>query len=113
MVSIEKARHIALSFPETEEHPHFDRKAFRVKKKTFATLLEKDKTMNLKLSLADQSVFCVFDSKIIYPVPGGWGRMGYSTVNLSKVKMAMFIDAITSAYCNAAPKKWAEKYFRG
>lgn len=32
MVSIEKARALALSFPETDEHPHFERKASRVKK---------------------------------------------------------------------------------
>lgn len=110
MVSVEKARQMALSFPETDEYPHFDRKAFRVKKKIFATLLEKDRTVNLKLSLADQSVFCVFDSSIIYPVPGGWGRMGYTTVNLKKIKIAMFKDALTVAYCATAPPKLAEKF---
>jgi len=57
MVSIETVRKLALAFPETDEHPHFERKAFRVKKKIFATLLEKDKTVNLKLTLEDQSVF--------------------------------------------------------
>ena len=41
MVSIETVRKLALSFPETDEHPHFERRAFRVKKKIFATLSEK------------------------------------------------------------------------
>ena len=110
MVSIETVRKLALSFPETDEHPHFERRAFRVKKKIFATLSEKDNTMSLKLTLHDQSVFCAFDNTVIYPVPGGWGRMGFTFVNLKKVKMAMFKDALTVAYCTVAPHKLAEKY---
>jgi len=42
MISIDTVRDLALSFPETDEHPHFDRRAFRVKKKIFATLSEKE-----------------------------------------------------------------------
>jgi hypothetical protein len=110
MVSIETVRQMALSFPETDEHPHFDRRAFRVKKKIFATLSEKDLTVSLKLTLVDQSVFCAFDDTIIYPVPGGWGKMGFTYVNLKKVKKAMFKDALTVAYCTNAPAKLAEKY---
>ncbi|MES1219805.1 MAG: MmcQ/YjbR family DNA-binding protein, partial [Bacteroidota bacterium] len=87
------------------------RRAFRVKKKIFATLSEKDRTVNLKLTLADQSVFCAFDKTIIFPVPGGWGRMGFTCVNLKKVKKAMFKDALTVAYCTVAPPKLAEKFW--
>lgn len=110
MVSIETVRQLALSFPETDEHPHFKPKAFRVKKKIFATFLKKNMTLNLKLTLVDQSVFCAFDSLVIYPVAGGWGRMGFTTVNLKKVKKAMFKDALTTAYCSVAPPKIAERF---
>ena len=110
MVTVEEARRLSLSFPETDEHPHFDRRAFRVKKKIFATLSEKDKTLNLKFTLVDQSVFCAFDPAVIYPVPGGWGRMGFTTVNLKKVGKRMFKDALTVAYCNVAPPKLATKF---
>ncbi|MBK5273061.1 MAG: MmcQ/YjbR family DNA-binding protein [Bacteroidia bacterium] len=110
MVSIETVRQLALSFPETDEHPHFDRTAFRVKKKIFATLSETDNSENLKLSLIDQSVFCAFDPSVMYPVPGGWGRMGFTYVNLKKVKKAMFKDALTMAYCRSAPPKLSEKF---
>lgn len=105
MVSIEEVRELALSFPETDEHPHFERRAFRVKKKIFATLSEKDKTVSLKLTLHDQSVFCAFDKSVIYPVPGGWGRMGFTFVDLKKVRKAMFKDALTTAYCTVASPK--------
>jgi hypothetical protein len=113
MVSIETVRRFALSFPETDEHPHFERKAFRVKKKIFATLSEKDKTLNLKLTLIDQSVFCSFDNTVIYPVPGGWGRQGFTTVNLKKVKLSMLKDAMTTAYCTVAPPKLAARFLPG
>lgn len=110
MVSIKTVRELALSFPETDEHPHFERKAFRVRKKIFATLSEKDMNVSLKLRLVDQSVFCAFDKTVIYPVPGGWGRMGFTYVNLKKVKKAMFKDALTVAYCTTAPAKLASAY---
>jgi len=110
MVDIETVRKLALSFPETNEHPHFHRKAFRVKKKIFATLSEKDKTLNLLLSPVDQSVFCSFDKTVIYPVPGGWGLKGATTVNLEKVKKSMLKDALTMAYCKVAPAKLAAKF---
>ena len=105
MVSIETVRQLALAFPETDEHPHFERKAFRVKKKIFATLSEKDMTVSLKLTLVDQSVFCAFDPVVIYPAAGGWGKMGYTVVNLKKIKKTMFKDALATAYCTVAPPK--------
>ena len=110
MVSIEEVRALALSFPETDEHPHFERIAFRVRKKIFATLSEKDQTLNLMLTPVDQSVFCTFDKAVIYPVPGGWGLKGATTVNLKKVKKRMLKDGLTVAYCSKAPIKLADKY---
>ncbi|MEO5564104.1 MAG: MmcQ/YjbR family DNA-binding protein [Chitinophagaceae bacterium] len=110
MVSIETVRKFALSFPETDEHPHFDKKAFRVKKKIFITITEKEKRVMVKLSLTDQSVFCSFDKNIIYPVPGAWGRLGCTLIDLSKIKTAMLKDAVTMAYCNVAPPKLADPY---
>ena len=110
MVTVAEARKLALSFPETDEHPHFERKAFLVKKKIFATMDEKLKRVMVKLKLTDQSVFCSFDKTIIYPVPGGWGQKGATYIELTKVKKTMFKDALTVAYCTTAPPKLAEKY---
>lgn len=113
MVTIETARLLALSFPETDEHPHFDKKAFRVKKKIFATLDEKNKRMMVKLSPADQSVFCSFDKTVMYPVPGGWGRQGSTFIELRKVRKEMFRDAITMAFCTVAPPKLGDPFKPG
>lgn len=105
MVTNSIFRQMALSFPKTAELPHFDRASFRVNKKIFCTLLEKEGLAMVKLSLHDQSVFCAFDKSIIYPVPGGWGRQGATYVQLKKVKKAMLYDAMTVAYKSIVDKK--------
>ena len=84
-----------------------------MKKKIFATLLEKDQTLNLMFTPEDQSVFCAFDKTVIYPVANKWGLKGVTTVNLKKVKLAMLKDALTVAYCSKAPKKLAEQFYPG
>ena len=105
MVSNEIFRQMALSFSNTVELPHFDRASFRVNKKIFCTLLEKDALAMVKLSPVDQSVFCAFDKTVIYPVPGGWGTQGATYIDLKKIKKAMLKDAMTVAYCTVASKK--------
>ncbi len=109
MVSITNFRKLALSFPDTEEQPHFHLASFRVKKKIFATLWEKENRAMLKLSLADQSVFCTHDIHIFFPVPGGWGTKGATFVDLGKVRADMFKDALAAAYHLATAKKTSAK----
>ena len=98
---------MAISFPDAVESPHFDRASFRVNKKIFATLSEKENLAMVKLSPLDQSVFCAFDKTIIYPVPGGWGLKGATYINLKKIKKAMLKDALTVAYSLVAGKNTA------
>jgi len=111
MVSIATARQSALSLPEVVEKSHFDTPDFRVNKKIFASINEGKSLVMVKLSLVDQSVFCSFDSDVIYPVPGGWGRAGATFINLKKVRKSMLLDALTTAWKNVAPRKWVEKYY--
>jgi len=110
MIDIKTVRQLALAFDETEEKPHFEKQSFRVRKKIFATLDAPAKTVVLKLSAVDQSVFSDYDRSAIYPVPGGWGKQGWTKVDLKKVRRDIFKDALTMAYCAVAPKKLAEKY---
>jgi predicted DNA-binding protein (MmcQ/YjbR family) len=112
MVSNEPVRKLALSFPETEELPHFRLTSFRVRKKIFTTLDTAKKRVMVKLKLTDQSVFCAYDKEVIYPVPGGWGRKGATYIELQKIKKDMLHDAITTAYCAVAPKTLAEKFLK-
>jgi hypothetical protein len=105
MVSIKTFKIAALSFPETEEVPHFENTSFRVKKKIFASLAEKEKRACLKFSEIDQSAFCSFDKTVIYPVPNKWGKQGWTYIDLTKIKKETLMDALTTAFCTVAPKK--------
>jgi hypothetical protein len=98
MITIAAFRKLALSFPGVEEQPHFNIASFRIKKKIFATLWEKENKAMLKLLLVSQDVFCSYDQTIFYPVPGGWGKKGATFVNLEKVRKDMIKDALTVAF---------------
>jgi predicted DNA-binding protein (MmcQ/YjbR family) len=110
MVSIENFKKLALSFDEAQELAHFEKTSFRINKKIFATLDIPKKRAVLKFTEIDQSVFGAFDKSVIYPVPGAWGKKGFTFVELQKVRTDMLKDALTVSYCNVAPKKMAEKY---
>ena len=110
MVSTEAFRQLALSFKEVEEQPHFEKTSFRINKKIFATLDEKNKKAVVKLTVVDQSVFCSFDKTVIYPVPGKWGLRGWTMIELKTVRKRMLTDAVKTSYCNTAPKILSEKY---
>ncbi len=104
MVDIQTFRQLALSFPEAVEKPHFEMTSFRVKK-IFATLDIRKNRACLMLSLVDQSVFCSFNSSIIYPVPNKWGKQGATYVELKLVRKGMLKDALSEAYKKAVLKK--------
>jgi predicted DNA-binding protein (MmcQ/YjbR family) len=110
MVRISTVKKQALAFEEAEEKPHFEKPSFRVRKKIFATLDSRKHHLVVKLSEIDQSVFTDYDRSIIYPVPGGWGKQGWTIIDLKRVRKAMCMDALTTAYCTVAPRRLAEKY---
>ena len=89
MITNDTFRQMALALPGAIELPHFDRASFRVNKRIFATLQEKNRIAVLMFSPLEQSVFCAFDKTIIYPVPGGWGLQGSTVFELSKMKKGM------------------------
>jgi predicted DNA-binding protein (MmcQ/YjbR family) len=110
MISLSTFRKMALAFDEAVEQPHWEKASFRVKKKIFATLDQKKHRAVLKLSAIDQSVFCAYDNTVIYPVQGGWGKQGWTIVELKKVKAAVCKDALITSYCTVAPAKLSAKY---
>ena len=105
MVTINTFKQLALSFAGVEEQPHFEKSSYRVKKKIFATHAPDSHIICVKLSEIDQSVFCAFDKTIIYPVDSKWGKQGWTLVDLKKVKKAMLVDLLTTAYNGVAVDK--------
>ena len=109
MVTINTFRKLALSFPETTEEPHFEKTSFRVKNKIFATYDAVKNEACIRLSEIDQDVFSSADRTIIFPVNNKWGREGWTLIDMEKVDKGLFIDALTTAYCEVAPRRLADK----
>lgn len=98
-MTIQQFRDLALSFPGTEENPHFDRAAFKViKKRIFATMHEASRTVNMKLTVTDQKAFNKLDKKNIYPLPNKWGESGWTTFEIANVEREVVLAALEAAY---------------
>lgn len=107
MVTTQEVEAWALALPEAVQQPHFEKTSFRIRKKIFATLDIAGQKAVVKLSATDQSVFSKYDDSIIYPVPGAWGKQGWTMIELKKVRKSMFKDALHTAYVTVAPKTLA------
>jgi predicted DNA-binding protein (MmcQ/YjbR family) len=90
---------MALSFPGTEQRPHFERIGFKViGKRMFATYLAENNTANVFLTPEEQAIFCRKDAANIYPVPNKWGEKGATTFELDTVPEEFLNEALISAY---------------
>lgn len=98
MVSLTAARKAAMAYDGVEEMPHFEKTSFRIRKKIFLTLDEKNKRACIRLSPEDQDIFSHSDNTIIYPVPNKWGLQGWTFVDLPKVKKEMFDAALDASF---------------
>jgi YjbR len=101
-------RRIALSLAGTTEAPHFDRTAFRVAR-IYATLAADGRTANLKLRPEEQEFKCMMAPDAFAPVPGGWGRQGWTTITLTSISKSELEDALQMAWRHALPGRKARK----
>ncbi len=98
------AKAILLGLADVEQKPHFDRTAYRTPRKTFATMAGDETDVNFMFDTAYQGHYCEMAPNAFAPVHGGWGRMGATRCDLSKVDKATFASAATAAHKLAAPK---------
>ena len=110
MLSKKIIQALALSFPDTDEHPHFDLISFRVSKKIFATLNMPLKRCTLKFDAEYQDIFTALGKGKIYAVPNAWGKLGWTTLELSDVNKEFLRDALLIAWRITAPKKYQKLY---
>ncbi|ANH79860.1 hypothetical protein A8C56_01705 [Niabella ginsenosidivorans] len=106
MMSEKLFTEMALSFPGTEQQPHFERTGFKVTgRRMFATYLAKDNTANIFLTPEEQKLFCKMDRKNIYSVPNKWGEKGATTFILDHVKPELVWEALYTAYTAIVKQK--------
>lgn len=95
-------RALALELPEAEEGSHMAHPDFRVRGKIFATLSEEGDYGVVKLTLEQQEEFGAHAG--FEPVPGGWGKRGYTKVVLRAARKGAVREALRAAWLNTAPK---------
>jgi hypothetical protein len=99
-------RRLALALAGTTDAPHFDRAAFKVAR-TYVTLAADGRSANFKFTPADQEFECLLAPAAFSPVPGGWGKMGWTTATLAALSLPELKDALELAWRQALPKKRA------
>jgi predicted DNA-binding protein (MmcQ/YjbR family) len=104
MVTIQWVRKLALAFDGATEEPHFEKTSFRINKKIFATLDVVKNHAVIKLSIEDQGLFCSHNEKIIYPVKGGWGKRGYTVIELATIPKKLLSEMLKVAYETVSEK---------
>jgi hypothetical protein len=77
VTSTQQIRELALGLPEVTSAAHFEREAFKVGGKIFATL--GDDTMNLRL-MPEQQAELLAVLAVAEPCAGAWGRQGWTLV---------------------------------
>jgi predicted DNA-binding protein (MmcQ/YjbR family) len=109
MISAITFRKTTNSFEQVSEQPHFHKTSFRVKGKIFATLDQLKNQATLKLTAADQSVYCLIRPSFASAATGAWGKQGWTLIDLTKAPKQLVIEALTKAYTQVAPKSKAKK----
>jgi hypothetical protein len=103
-------RRIALSFDGAEQGSHMGVTDFRVGGRIFATLASAKLGLgNLMLTLEQQAAFTSAMPEVFQPIPGGWGRMGMTHVQLKLVSEDVLTGALTTSWRNRVEKNAAGK----
>ena len=97
-------RRLALALRGTTEAPHFDRAAFKVAR-IYVTLAADGKTANFKFTPDEQEFKCMIAPEAFAAVPNAWGRQGWTTATLSKLKTVELKAVLEMAWQHALPAK--------
>jgi hypothetical protein len=90
--------------PEVKEVHLREQSQFRVYRKIFATLEGPAHShAPLNLTPEQQAMFLHLAPTTFTSVPGGWGRLGCTDVDLASVQEALVKNALEAAWRNIAP----------
>jgi len=95
-------RRLALVLPGAEEKLHFNKADFRVKNKIFVSLKD-DAIGVIKLSPEQQAMMVEAEPRVFQPIPGGWGRKGWTKIILANADEITLKSALQTAWKNVAP----------
>jgi len=97
-----------MSLAGTVAAPHFDRTAFKVKR-IFATLAADGRSANLKFTPEAQELKCLVAPDLFQAIDNGWGRQGWTTLNIGAASAEEIAAALAMAHVHAVPAKTAKR----
>ena len=103
-MSSARFRSLALGLPGAEEKSHFGKADFRVRDRIFAGFTA-DGTAYVKLSLEQQDMLTSAEPKTVSPIPGGWGRRGWTLINQKSADATLMKSVLQMAWANVAPQR--------
>lgn len=104
-VTSAEARKILLAIPKCVASRHMDRMAYRAGGRIFATLRDSDGTLNVMLPTDLQNTMCEADPSLLSPVPGGWGPLGWTSVNLAAASATALQSVLQAAVAESLVNK--------
>ncbi len=102
MASVRDVRRVALSLPEVEEIPHFDRPSFRVRGKILA-VVKPDNRMFIKASPDEQQALVAARPEV-YELNDGL------QVRLPPLSVTELRELVVDAWALVAPKRLAKEH---
>ena len=100
-------RALAMALPEAEEKSHFGKPDFRLRNKIFAGFRATG-TAYVKLTPDQQDMVCAAE-RCVLPIKGGWGRQGWTEIDLAGSETALLQSLLLMAWRNVAPKSLQTK----
>ena len=90
--------------PEVVEGAHMGHPDFRVGGRIFATLWTDEERVVLKFPAAHQAIVVEAEPDLFEPVPGSWGRRGWTSLALPEADAETLGSALHAAWKTFAPK---------
>jgi hypothetical protein len=109
-MDFEQFQNLALSLPEVEQMPHFEKTSFRIKKKIFVTYNLEEARACFKLNENLQSIYCNFDKTNIWAVPNKWGKMGWTLAKIQNLPDDLINDMLNMSFETVTIKKKKNTY---
>jgi hypothetical protein len=103
MVSLERARELALALPEAVEQDHHGRPSFRVAGKIFATVWDRE---HVNVMLDDGGILTAVEAQPEVCEEVWWGKkLSAVRVDLRRADAALLADLLEDAWERCAPKR--------
>ncbi|MCJ2132348.1 MmcQ/YjbR family DNA-binding protein [Methylobacterium sp. E-045] len=99
----EDVRALALMLPGVEEGAHMGHPDFRVGGRIFATLWVDEERVVLKFPAEHQALMVEAEPDLFDPVPGAWGRRGWTNLLLAGAEEETLRGALLTAWRCLAP----------